>query len=53
MVTSLLQLSSCRFALNSRWPLRKELLQALEITNESPNRFMHRLVLRRRRSLKK
>ena len=51
MVTSLLQLSCWRFALNLRWPSRKELLQAVEITNKSSNRFMHRLVLGRRRSL--
>ena len=53
MVTSLLQLSCWRFALNSRWPLRKALLQSVEITNKSPNRLMHRLVLGRRRSLNK
>lgn len=53
MVSSLLQLSCWRFALNSRWPSRKELLQAVEITNISPNRLMYRLVLGRRRSLSK
>ena len=53
MATSLLQLSCWRFALNSCWPSRKELLQAVEITNKSPNRLMHRLVLGRRRSLNK
>ena len=53
MVTSLLQLSCWRFALNSRWPSRKELLQAVEITNKSQNRFMHPLVSERRRPLKK
>ena len=53
MATSLLQLSCWRFALNSRWPSRKELLQAVEITDKSPNRLMHRLVLGRRRSLNK
>ena len=39
MVTSLLQLSCWRFALNSRWPSRKALLQAVEITNKSLNRL--------------
>ena len=53
MATSLLQLSCWRFALNSRWSSRKELLQAVEITDKSPNRLMHRLVLGRRRSLNK
>ena len=53
MVTTLLQLSCCRFAINSRWPSRKALLQAVEITNKSPNRLMHQLVLGRRRSLNK
>ena len=53
MVTSLLQLSCWRFALNSRWPSRKELLGAVEITNKSQNRFMHQVVSERRRPLKK
>ena len=53
MVTSLLGLSCRRFALNSRWPSRKELLQAVEITNKSSYRFMYRLVLGRRLPLNK
>ena len=53
MVTTLLQLSCWRFAINSRRPSRKALLQAVEITNKSPNRLMHQLVLGRRRSLNK
>ena len=53
MVTSLLQLSCWRFALNSRWPSRKELLRAVEITNKSQNRVLHPLVSERRRPLNK
>ena len=53
MVTSLLQLSCWRFALNSWWPSRKELLGAVEITNKSQNRVLHPLVSERRRPLNK